>query len=775
MRWSTVRLIWLRELRDQLRDRRTLFMIVVLPVFVYPIAGFGLMQLATGFLIQHNKVALVGVEHLPQGNPDAVGVASEVLAWAPMPAPGCPLAPLAQGCAQSSRVQETTFPPFLVTDGKRTAIRSAYLDDPEDANGFHIEVMDKEAAQAALQQKQVDIVATIPADFEERLYGGNNAQIEIQVRRGDDRSRMVESRFTRVLERYRNHLKEVRLARKGLPPHYDAPFDVREAGPEIPNSKRASEELFKLLTQIFPFVLVMWSLAGALYPAVDVCAGEKERGTMETLLISPASREEIVWGKFLTIWVFSGATALLNLFSMGVSTWIVSSQMPHNPFRPSILIWGVVVLLPLSAFFSALGLAIGVYARSSKEGQYYLMPMFLVTMPLVFLTLVPGVELNHFYSMVPVTGVALLLHELMRSGTPGAGHWAYFVATLVPMMIYSWLALRWAVEQFQREEVLFREAERFDARLWVRRLFREKEALPSVGQAVACFALTMALAFVGPRMSNPLVTQAVHYLAIVMKQAVHYLAFVAAPPLFMALLLTKRPIQGLRLGLPPWWSWPSAVVLAVLLFLPGAELTWYLLQQLPGLRDALREKLGGVSAGPTPHDLSWQMLALSLTLLAFLQAISEEILFRGFILSGLSRRFRPWTALFLSAFLFALFQMNVFQAVPHFLLGVLMGFLVQRTGSLWPAVLFHFAYNALVYNVLILAPRYWPNLFAAVLDGQGTLNPFMIALGITCALIAASILVLVARRAAALAAAQARLATNSVTQTNSAEVLATAP
>src|SRR5204863_7598930 len=187
-------------------------------------------------------------------------------------------------------------------------------------------------------------------------------------------------------------------------------------------------------------------LAGALYPAVDLCAGEKERGTMETLLISPASREEIVWGKFLTIWTFSAATALLNLFSMGVTTWYFSSRLPENPFRPSILFWGVLLLLPLSAFFSALCLSVGVYARSTKEGQYYLMPLFLLTMPLIFLTLAPGVQLNHFYSLVPVTGVALLLQGLMKTGTTGGSLGMYFVPVLAPMVIYSWLALRWAIE-----------------------------------------------------------------------------------------------------------------------------------------------------------------------------------------------------------------------------------------------------------------------------------------------------------------------------------------
>src|SRR5213082_688595 len=118
--------------------------------------------------------------------------------------------------------------------------------------------------------------------------------------------------------------------------------------------------MLDLLMRIFPFMLVMWSLAGALYPAVDLCAGEKERGTMETLLISPASREEIVWGKFLTIWVFSAATALLNLLSMGLTTWFFVRLGDLVTFRLTFLVWSAILLLPLSAFFSAMCLSVGV-------------------------------------------------------------------------------------------------------------------------------------------------------------------------------------------------------------------------------------------------------------------------------------------------------------------------------------------------------------------------------------------------------------------------------
>src|SRR6266404_6367102 len=218
---------------------------------------------------------------------------------------------------------------------------------------------------------------------------------------------------------------------------------------------------------------------------------------METLLISPVSREELVLGKFLTIWLLSAATALLNLASMGITSAEFNGVLPHDVLRPAAIFWCVLLVLPLSAFFSAISLAVGAYARSSKEGQYYLMPLFLVTMPLVFLTLAPGVELNPFYSLVPVTGVALLMQRLMTVSLDQVP-WLYFVPVLAPIVLYSGLALHWAIEQFKREEVLFREAERLEIGLWLRRLFREKEALPSTGQALFCFALIIALRWMPP-------------------------------------------------------------------------------------------------------------------------------------------------------------------------------------------------------------------------------------------------------------------------------------
>src|SRR5262249_40092688 len=151
--------------------------------------------------------------------------------------------------------------------------------------------------------------------------------------------------------------------------------------------------------------------------------------------------------------------------------------------------------------------------------------------------------------------------------------WGYFVPVLAPMVVYGWLALRWAIEQFQREEVLFREAERLDLKLWLRRLLRDKESLPSAGQALFCFPFIVALPWLSLRPGGDR--------SLLAYNAVRYLAFVAAPPLFMVLLLTTRPSQGLSLRWPPWWTWPAGAALAVLLLPPFSALTLLLLDQFP--------------------------------------------------------------------------------------------------------------------------------------------------------------------------------------------------
>jgi sodium transport system permease protein len=705
MRWSIIRLIWLRDLRDQLRDRRTLFMIAGLPLLLYPVLGAAVLSLALGFAERPNVIGVVRRSGLPRDFPprdpaEAGRSPLPLVAWlsaTPLLGSAPARAAAVAALAEAARLQFEY--PLLIEDGHFTAFEPLASPVPAKDGAvqarLQIEFFDH-VDEALLRERRVDLLVVASPAFYAQLEEAENPQeivqpaITIHGRPNDDASRLARHRLDDLLRIWQRDLKRVRLARHGLPDRYDEPVRIDEPGMGAGAENAAS--IVHLMARLFPFMLALWSLAGALYPAVDLCAGEKERGTMETLLITPAGREEIVMGKFLTIWIFSAGTAVVNLLSMGLTTLFFATAMPEGLLPIGGILWCLLLSLPQTALFSAISLAIGAYARSSKEGQYYLMPLFLVTMPLIFLTLAPGVELNAFYSLVPVTGVALLMQRLMLATSLAQVPWLYFVPVLGPIALYSWLALRWAIEQFQREEVLFREAERWDWRLWLRRLFRDKEPLPNTAQALFCFGLILALRWLSLGLGR--------HVSPEVQAVIVWLAFVGAPPLFMALVLNTLPRVALFLRWPPWRELGLALLLALLLLPPLA-----LLAQLVYVPQQVQD----------PHPLGRMLrllhmpetelggsLALGFLAYALVPAVCEEIAFRGFILTGLHRRFRPRNAVLVSALLFALYHLNVFLFLPAFALGVVLGLLTLRSRSLLPAVLFHFLHNGL----LLLGARF---------------------------------------------------------------------
>src|SRR5262249_2429268 len=199
-------------------------------------------------------------------------------------------------------------------------------------------------------------------------------------------------------------------------------------------------------------------------------------------------------------------------------------------------------LIPLAAFFAAICVALAVLARSMKEGQYYMTPLYLISMPLIFLSLAPEIELDLFYSLVPITGVALLLRALILGSYDVA--FRYFLPVLLPMLVYAAVALRWAIDQFQREDVRFREPERFRLSIWVRHLYRDREPTPTGGQALLCFALILTSSWF--LMLYLAGTDAASSLGAVATGQL----FILIPPVLMSLLLTSSPARTLRL------SWP---------------------------------------------------------------------------------------------------------------------------------------------------------------------------------------------------------------------------
>jgi sodium transport system permease protein len=710
MNWANVKLIMGREVRDQLRDRRTMFTIVVLPLLLYPLLGMTFLQMAQ-FLQEHpTRVLILGADHLPASPPLLEGEA---------------LAAGVELSEHETRLLELEVRPSLSTG-----------EAPADVIA---------EAQRLIDRGEYDAVVYFPESFRERLEAyqadvDRDAQSPTQAdaippspqvyfNAAKDKSRVAHDRMTTVLRRWRDLVVQQNLEQHRVPAAVTAPFEVTllDVAPEA--GRRAV-----VWSKILPFVVLIWALTGAFYPAVDLCAGEKERGTLETLLCSPARRSEIVWGKLLTVMIFSMATSILNLASMGVTGALILRQVEAaarggiSLGTPplSAVFWLILALVPIAALFSALALAIAAFARSSKEGQYYLMPLLMVSLPLMMLPLFPAAELDLGSSLIPVTGVMLLLKALIE------GEYAQALLYAPPVILVTaaccLLAIRWAVDQFNNESVLFRESERFGLSLWLRHLVRDREATPAFGQAILCGLVLLAIRF----FATFLAAMPTTWTEFAVSTLVLQVALIATPVLLMTIMLTRSPRQTLLLTAPRPLTLPAAVLLAIALH-PLVVVLSKAIQMLYPIGEGTREQLGQIGALLNDAPLPYLLLVLALT-----PAICEELAFRGFILSGLRRSGRRWAAIVISSIFFGVTHGVLQQSISAFAVGMILAYVAIQTGSLLPCILFHFTHNSLAILLGGAAPgeRPWLDwMFKSVGEGEYIYTTPVVAMGGAAALL----------------------------------------
>jgi sodium transport system permease protein len=662
--WTNVKLIFCREVRDQLRDRRTLFMIAVLPLLLYPLLGMSFLQISQFMREHETKVLLIGMPELK----------------------GLP--PLVEGQRFASQ---------LFADPTRLGKLNVTTEPDSDLK----EPAAKKYAASLAQSGKFDVVVYFPRHFSEQL---SKFRAELRAANEDpetanattvpdpvifyneakDTSGLACRRVEMVLDAWVDAIGRQFLEEHKLPASAAKPFQV--AANDVAES---TERQAALWSKVLPFVLLLWALTGAFYPAVDLCAGEKERGTLETLLSSPAERSEIVWGKLLTIMLFSVATALLNLVSMGLTGSFVLSRLPTDLGAPPL--WALpmlmAALLPMAALYSALCLALAAFARSTKEGQYYLMPLVLITMPLTILPMSPGFELNLGNSLIPVTGVVLLLRTLLE------GDWLHALPYIPPVVVVTLgcclFAVRWAADQFNTESVLFRESERFDLHLWLRRALEDRKDTPSAPQAVACGVLILMLQF----FMNFAISKDRGFIAWV---TIPQLACIATPALLMTVMLTSSPRRTLLLRLPPLGATSAAVILAVCMH-PLSFALRYAIEWLYPLPDEVVKQINDLLAGATVVDL--------ILFAAVVPAVCEELAFRGFILSGLRHLGHKWRAIIVSSIFFGFAHGLFQQSLVASLLGTLIAYMAVQTGSILPGIVFHVLHNSMQVLVSKLTPR----------------------------------------------------------------------
>jgi sodium transport system permease protein len=660
MRPANVQLILAREIRDQLRDRRTLFMIFVLPILLYPLLGVSYVQVKQFMQERPTSVLVLGASNLPADPPLVVdGRFAEDLFSAPGDADLLALrfdGVGANGIAASP-------PPRLREEIARGVREGRYDAAVFFPRGFGRSL---EALRQAIREGGTSRIA-VPRP-------------EIIYTTADEKSEIAFVRVSRVLDRWTQKVGERNLAATGVPLTATTPFDV---GTDDVSGQTVYQNA-AVWSKILPVILLIWALTGAFYPAVDLCAGEKERGTLETLLSSPAARSEIVLGKLVTVMLFSMATAILNLVGIGATGWLLFAGIDQIRMPPATSIaWLLLALVPVSALFSALSLALAAFARSTKEGQYYLMPLLLVTMPLVLLPMSPGVELNLGNSLIPLTGMVLLLRHLIEGDYAAI---QYLPAVLGVTLAACALAIRWAVDQFNSESVLFHEGEQWELGAWLRHLVRDRRPTPTAAIALCAGIAILAVNFWAGSAIQPRDPQRFGELArsIVLTQ----LAVILAPVLLLTPLV-RSPRDTFLLRRPPWAAIPAAIVLAAALH-PLAVAVQAGLQALYPIGETLRQQLLGLESLLAEAPL-WQLLLV----MALLPAVCEELAFRGFLLSGFLETGRKWQAIALSAVFFAMVHGILQQSLMACLLGIVIGYVALQSRSIFPAILFHLVHNSL--------------------------------------------------------------------------------
>lgn len=395
--------IYRKELTEWLRDRRTLISTVVVPLLLFPVLTAGFAGLA-GAMLEQAKTESIRVMVL--GGAGSPGVLEEL-----------------------RRIKDVVIVPAA------------------------------EDWKEQISSKQLRAAVALPENFQASLEAGESGEVKIYFHQGDLKSTFAADRIEKSLKEYRDRIVRERLAARHLPESILRPFVVKQE-----NAAPAEKVSGAALGGVMGYMVILLCMTGGMYPAIDLTAGEKERGTMETLLTSPVSRLHIVLGKFFLVLTASLATAALSVASMGVSFLLLGKNAAlrgvhtadaqalqlNISFASATAI--LLLVLPTAVFFSATMLAIALFARTSKEAQSYLMPMtILVVIPAVA-AMLPGIELTPRLAVIPILSTSLLIKEIIS----GTYHWNYIALIFASTCLYAAAAMFVAVKMFQRESVLFR-------------------------------------------------------------------------------------------------------------------------------------------------------------------------------------------------------------------------------------------------------------------------------------------------------------------------------
>lgn len=637
-----------KELKETIRDRRTIVTLLLMPLLVYPILSMALNR----FLLSSKGVS--------EGY--TVCVATD---------------------AEAAQVEQ-----WLV-DPRSTPPQAILASSGDQKAKFLLRVLETGTAEEAVDRNEVDLGVKI-----ERV-GTRTPVVTLYAYRGDASS---ESARRVLVERLQwLQLSDARLLIRNVLPAYSPPVlvEVKDVG-EV---KQGS-----LLATIVPLVLVLMTITGAVYPAIDLTAGERERGTMESVMASPVPRGSILVAKYLAVVVVALLTAVANLVAMFTTLWAsgllgMLTGDAGFPWVTMLRILGLLVLF--SGFFSALLLSLTSFARSFKEAQAYLIPVMLLSLTPAMLSLMPGATLSGALAIVPLVNIVLLARDLLGGSVDPTGASAAIVSTFG----YAAAALAIAARLFGSDAVT-RTSEKSIGSMFRRP--RVASSHPSPQSAAMMLALLVPIYFV---VSNGLMRFLQHFSDDVpvggqlLLNAVALIFTFGLVPLFAAFMGRNRLRSTYRFG-----SVGSACCIGAIFLGLGS---WAIAHEAFVFADAAgiggldEEQIG--NATQMIEKMRQASPLLLLAVFALTPAVIEELCFRGYLFSSFQAVMTPARTILVTSILFGLFHVLTGNAllverfIPSTLMGLIIGWVAYRSGSVLPGMIIHFVHNGLLNLVMYYA------------------------------------------------------------------------
>jgi ABC-2 type transport system permease protein/sodium transport system permease protein len=625
-----------KELREVLRDRRTILTLVLMPLLVYPL------------------LAVVFQQHFLASNLSA-GMGYTV---------GFP-----------SAADYERFHSHLQLGAKWLSAH-----DPQtykEAVEFNV----KESADLETDVKDGWIDLGIRIKRSRHVRQDHLVELEFIYKKDSSAAETLVRYFDRRVAAATDWYLEKRLAVPNRPPirHAWAVHTLVEtaAAPRIS------------LAALIPLILILMTITGAVYPAIDLTAGERERGTLEILVAAPVPRMGLLFAKYVCVFIVAVLTALLNLGMMVVTLQVTGLSAALFQHEFSLVLIGQIfgLLLLFAAFFSAVLLTVASFARSFKEAQAYLIPLILLALGPGIVGILPGLKLESWLSVAPLVNIVLLSRDLFEQAAD-----PLMAAVVVgSTFLYALAGLATAARIFGAEAVLYNEQSAWSD-LWRRPA--EPRNVPSVGAALLCLALMFPLWFVLQGLRAEFLSLSVLWLFIWL--SILSMVLFAGFPLVSAYLARVRLRTGFQLHGARITAYLGAIIL-------GASLWPIVLQMLARLVP------GELNLDPVLVDRSLASLReardsypLLLTLALAVPALVEEFFFRGYLFSALRARRGAVITILASALLFGFVHMITTQLFPFqrflssTLMGIVLGWVAWRSGSVIPGMLLHSIHNVLL-------------------------------------------------------------------------------